>query len=189
MVGPSDSLPKRRFATSKICRHNFQRGCTPINHSLFWLEHPEESRHRIIKLIDDSFLHRDDRVVSDADVFRANFRAALGDVAITDAVVVLQIRDAILGIERMHFQRSGVHQEAGSDELVVFVMIAQHMANILAEKTLDALSEFLNAVNVFLHHCPRSVGIVWFSWLKWFDLFLDAEVPTDISHKISNRRK
>ena len=122
-------------------------------------------------------------------MFRANFRAALGDVAITDAVVVLQIRDAIFGIERMHFQRSGVQQEAGSDELVMLVMIAQHMANVLAEKTLDALSEFLYAIDVFLHHCPRSVGVIWFSWLKWFDLLLDAEVPTDIGHKISNRRK
>ena len=81
----------------------FRRGCRPINRSPFRFEHTEESRHRIIKLIDNAFLHRDDRVVSDADVFRANFRAALGDVAITDAVVVLQIRDAIFGIERMHF--------------------------------------------------------------------------------------
>ena len=178
----SDSLQPPRSADT-----TFWRGCTPSNRSLFWLEHPEESRHRIIKLIDDAFLHRNDRVVSDADVFRANFRAAFGDVAITEAVVVLQIRDAVFGIERMHFQRSGVHQEAGADELVMLVMVAQHMANILAEKTLDALSEFLNAINVFLHHCPRSVGVIWFSWLEWFDLLLDAEVPTDVGHKISNR--
>ena len=97
-VGPSDGLQLSRSAGTI-----FRRGCTPINRSFFRLEHPEESRHRIIKLIDDAFLHRDDRVVRDADVFRANFRAAFGDVAITDAVVVLQIRDAIFGIERMHF--------------------------------------------------------------------------------------
>lgn len=97
-VCPSDG-----FQISRSAGTIFRRGCTLISRSLFWLEHPEESRHRIIKLIDDAFLHRDNCVVGDADVFRANFRAALGDVAIADAVVVLQIRDAIFGIERMHF--------------------------------------------------------------------------------------
>ena len=47
------------------------------------------------------------------------FGAALGDVAVADAVLVLEVREAVRGVERMHLERRGVDEEARPDELVV----------------------------------------------------------------------
>ena len=41
---------------------------------------------------------------------------------------------------------------------LVLVVIAQHVAHVLAQKALDALPEFLHAVDVLLLHAPRAVG-------------------------------
>ena len=65
--------------------------------------------------------------------------------------------DAILRIERMHFERRGVDQKARADELLVLVMLAQNVAHVLAQEALDALAEFLHAVHVHLLHAPRAV--------------------------------
>ena len=43
----------------------------------------------IVEFIHDTFLKRNDRVVGDRDVFGTNFRAALGDVAETNALRLL----------------------------------------------------------------------------------------------------
>ena len=53
-------------------------------------------------------------------------------------------------VERMHLQRGGVDEKARPDELVVLVMIAQDVADVLAEEALDALPELLHAVHVLL---------------------------------------
>ncbi len=47
---------------------------------------PEDPRDRIVELVDDPFLERNDRVVGDVDVFGADLGAALGDVAVADSV-------------------------------------------------------------------------------------------------------
>src|SRR5262245_13752306 len=60
--------------------------------SLLLREHqPPQARQRVIVFIDHAFLERDDGVVGDGDVLGADLRAALGDVAQADAVVILQI--------------------------------------------------------------------------------------------------
>ena len=51
---------------------------------------------RIVVLVDDAFLERDDGVVGDGDVLRADVGTALGDVAVTDAVITLQLGGTIL---------------------------------------------------------------------------------------------
>ena len=56
----------------------------------------------------------------------------------------------------MHLERGDVNKKARPDELVVLVMIAQHMADILAKKTLDAFPEFLDAIDVLLLPSARS---------------------------------
>ena len=63
------------------------------------LEHPEEPGDRIIELINHPFLERDDRVVGDLDVFRADHGAALGDVAVADALGLLEVGYAIDGVQ------------------------------------------------------------------------------------------
>ncbi len=90
------------------------------------------------------------RVVGDLNAFRTNFGAAFGDVAITDSLRCSQFLDPVLGVERMHFQRGDVNQKSRADEFVVLAMVAQNMTNILAKKTLDAFSKFLDAIDVGL---------------------------------------
>src|SRR2546430_13115138 len=43
---------------------------------------------RVVPAVDDPFLHRDDRVVRDLYVFRADLGAALGDVAVPQALLL-----------------------------------------------------------------------------------------------------
>src|SRR5439155_21600588 len=45
-----------------------------------------EPDQRVVPAVDDALLHRDDRVVGDLDVFRADLGAALGDVAVAEAL-------------------------------------------------------------------------------------------------------
>ncbi len=49
----------------------------------------------IVELVDNPFLQRNDRVVRNRDVFRADLGAAFGDVAITDALRFLQVFQAV----------------------------------------------------------------------------------------------
>lgn len=168
---------------STHCVQNRARQC------LSRLEHPKQPRDWIVELVDDALLHWDDRIVGNADVLGADFRATLSNVAVSDAVALLEIAHAILGIQRVHLKRRVVHDEAGADEFIVLVMVAQDMADILAEETLDALSELLHSIDIHLEHRPRTICIVGLSRLERLDLLLDAEVPTDIGHQIPDGRE
>ena len=42
----------------------------------------------------------------------------------------------------------------------VQLMIAHHMADVLAKEALDALAEFLDAIDVALLHPPGAIGCV-----------------------------
>ena len=59
------------------------------------------------------------------------------------------------GVERVHLERRRVDEEARPDELLVHVVVAQHVANVLAEEALDALAELLHAIDVLLLPCAR----------------------------------
>src|SRR5271170_5503920 len=55
------------------------------------LEDPaEQAHHRIVVGVGDALLERDDGVVGDLDVLRADLGAALGDVAEADAALLLE---------------------------------------------------------------------------------------------------
>src|SRR5271168_4053715 len=58
--------------------------------------------HRIVFPVGHAFLHWDQRVVGDLDAFRADFGAALGDVAISEAVLFLRLVAPVEGVQRMH---------------------------------------------------------------------------------------
>ncbi len=58
----------------------------------------------------------------------------------------------------MHLERGHVDEKPRPDELVVLVMVAQHVAHILAQEALDALPELLDAIDVGLGDAPRTVG-------------------------------
>jgi hypothetical protein len=148
------------------------------------LEHPEQLRHRIKELVNHTLLQRDDGVVGDGDVLGAHLCAALGDVAVADAVFVFEVGDPVFGVEGVHFEGRGVDEEAGADELIVFVVVAEDVADILAEEALDALAELLDAVHVGLVHAPGAVGGVGLAGLEGLNAFLDVVVPGDVGDEV-----
>src|SRR5207247_2385718 len=124
-----------------------------------------------------TLLQGDDRVVRDRDVFRTNLCATFRDVAITDPLRLRELLDPVLCVQRMHFERCDVHEISGTNELLVQMMFSQDVAHVLTKETLDALSEFLNAINILLRHSPGSFGRIRLAWVELFDLFLYTEIP------------
>ena len=78
---------------------------------------------------------------------------------------------------------------ARSDELVEQPVLAQHVADVLAEKAFNALAELLDPLDVHLGHAPRAVGGIGRPRLKAPDALLGAEVPRDVGHEILDRRQ
>ena len=93
---------------------------------------------------------------------------------------VAQFIDPILGIQRMHLERGDVDQKARPDELIVHPMIAQHVTDILTEKTFDAFSKLLHAIDIRLLHAPGAVRRIWWTRLKGFDSLFNMKVPGNI---------
>ena len=89
----------------------------------------------------------------------------------------------------MHFQGSVEDEKSGPDKFVVFVVVAQDMAYVLTEETLNALSKLLHAFDVLLLHVPAAVSVVRFSRFEWFDFLLDPEVPRDVGDKVFQDRE
>src|SRR2546425_4422472 len=134
-----------------------QRRRRPRSSSWSEPQAPDEGPQRIVELVGDALLERDDGVVGDGDLLGADLRAALRDVAVSDSPRCLQLSPAVLGVERMHLEGGDVHEESRPHELLVLVVVAKDVANVLAEETLDALPELLDAVDVLLLHAPGSV--------------------------------
>src|SRR5438093_7247465 len=148
------------------------------------LQPSPDPTERIIKVVHYAFLQRNNCVIGDLNVFRANLCAALGDVAIADSLFVSQFVSTIFSIQRMHLQRSDVDQKPRSNESLVHLVIAQHVADVLAKKAFDAFTEFLHTIDVLLLHPPCAVGRIGASRLKWFDFLLYAKVPGDICDQV-----
>jgi hypothetical protein len=71
----------------------------------------------------------------------------------------------------------------------VEIVFAQDVADVLAEKTLNAFAELLHPVHILLIHTPGPVFMIRWTGFELFDLFLGAEIPRDIGRQISNERK
>src|SRR4051794_23947244 len=81
----------------------------------------EQLLQRIIVAIHDTFFKGNNGVIRDGDVLGADLGAALGDVAVTDAAGggavlprlgfgLFQLRQAVFGIEGVHFEGGGVNE-------------------------------------------------------------------------------
>src|SRR5882724_7455730 len=68
------------------------------------LEDAKQLLDRIVEAIGHALFERDDRVVSDGDALGAHLGATLGDVAVADALLLFQVRQAIFGVERVHLE-------------------------------------------------------------------------------------
>src|SRR5215510_4120591 len=80
----------------------------------------------------------------------------------------------------MHFQSGDAHEKAWAAELFSLRMIAQHVADILAEKAFNAFPEFLDAIDFALIHFPFSVD----RRRKRRNLFVDAVIPGDVGDQV-----
>src|ERR1700687_5108414 len=85
----------------------------------------------------------------------------------------------------MHFQAGDAHEEARATELLNFLVIAQHMAYILAKKALTAFAELLDAIDLALIHFPFDVR----PRGERRNLFVDAVIPRDVSNQILEYRE
>ena len=65
-------------------------GGLPVEPQTAQLNIRNKPAERIVELIHHALLQRNDRVVGDLDFFRTHLGAALGDVAVADAEIVLQ---------------------------------------------------------------------------------------------------
>src|SRR6185437_10910798 len=112
-----------------------------------------EPDQRVVLAVGDALLHRDQRVVRDLDVLGADLGAALGDVAEAQAVLLLRLLAPLTRVERVHVELGDAHQVARTGErLLVLLVIAHHVAGVLAQVALDALAELLRALDVHLGH-------------------------------------
>src|SRR5712691_4234735 len=141
--------------------------------------------HRIVEVVNHALFQRNDRVVGDVNVFGTDFGAALGDVAEADSKFVLQQLTSIQAVEWVHFQTRDANKEAWAPELFLLIVIAQHVANVLAEEALDALAKLLHAIDLALIHLPVHV------WLgcERRNLFVDAVIPGNVGDQILQHRK
>src|SRR6266581_2158749 len=140
----------------------------------------QEPTHWIVEIIYNSLFERNDRVVGDVDVFGTNFRAAFSDVAVADTELLFQQLGSIQTVKRMHFKPRHAHKESRPAELFLLVVIAQHVANVLAQKAFDALAKLLHAIDFALIHLPLNI----WSRLEGRNLFVNAIVPRNIGNEI-----
>ena len=117
---------------------------------------------RVVELGYNPLLERNDRVVGDVDVLRADLGAALGDVAEAEPALLLDAAPA------RSFVSSGCISSAArrtkkrgpGERWLVLVVVADDVADVLAQEALDALVEFLDAVDVLLVHAVLAVGLL-----------------------------
>src|SRR5262249_40870478 len=122
-------------------------------------ELPQQPDDRIQR-IGRPLLQGNDPVVGDVDVLGADLGAALGDVAEPDARVVLDEAGAIARVQRMHVEAGQLDEEARTGERALLVLvIANDVADVLAQEALDAFVELLDAIDVLLHHPVGAVGL------------------------------
>ena len=136
-----------------------------------------------------ALFERNDRVLGNRDRLRTYLPATSGDVAVTDVVLVPQIADPVFGVERMHFECSGINEQTRTDKFVVLVVFPQDVAHVLTEKALDALAKLLHALDVGLLDAPCAIGCVGWAGLELLDRLLGPEIPRDIRDQIAYDRK
>src|SRR5260370_42028129 len=141
---------------------------------------PEQHSHGIVKLVDHALFERDDGVVGDVNVLRANLSTTLGDIAIAQAKLILQQAGAVATVERMHFQASDSNEEARAGELLLLVVFAKNMADVLAKKTFDALSKLLHAIHIELGDFPGHAG----ARFESRNFAVDTIVPRNVGDKV-----
>src|SRR5215468_6577831 len=135
----------------------FSSNMLPSSRPSALLEEAKEPHERIVRVVHHPLLERDDRVIGDGNALRAHLGAAFRDVAIADPERLLQGGPPVLHVQRMHLEPGHVDEEARADEPILQPVLAQDVADVLAQEALDALAELLHAIDVPLGHAPAPV--------------------------------
>src|ERR687897_485794 len=114
------------------------------------------------------------------DVDRADLGAALGYVAVPEAVVLLEVGKPVGLVHGVHLQPLVPDEEAWSCELRVLVVGSQDVADILAHKALDALLRFVEALDILLVHGEGSL----LAGLERLDALGHLVVPGDVGDQV-----
>jgi hypothetical protein len=145
----------------------------------------KEHGERVVKFVHHALLEWDDGIVRDSNLLGTNFRTTFGYIAETEAELILEQASAVAAVERMHFEAGDSNEEAWTGELFLFVVFAKDVTDVLAEKTFDALTELLHAVDIELGNFP-------FDSLARFergDFPVDTVIPGNVGDKIFDSRE
>src|SRR5450631_3017962 len=85
----------------------------------------------------------------------------------------------------MHFESGDSNKETRPAEVLHVFMFAKNVADVLTQKTLDAFTELLHAINIRLVHFPIGSR----PWRKRRNLFVYAVVPGDVRDQIFDHGK
>src|SRR5260221_13234523 len=110
-----DPRPGRRLAAAKL---------------------PQGPLERVGELVGDALLQGDYRVVGDLDVLRADFGAALREVAVADPPGVLQVLAPVGVVHRVHLEAGGPHEVPRAHERPLGLVVAEDVADVLTEEAL-----------------------------------------------------
>ena len=83
-----------------------------------------------------------------------------------------QVAEAVCGVDRIHLQRGGIHEEARADEFVVHVVVAQHVATSWHRKHSMHLRNSCGAVDIGLCHAPGPSAASGLRGLNFLIVFL-----------------
>src|SRR5216684_8162452 len=97
--------------------------------------------HDRIEVVGHPLFHGNDGVVRDVDVLGADLGAALGDIAEPDAGLLAHELGAVAGVEWVHLEPRDLDEEARTREELIEIMVADDMAEVLAQEGLDAIVE------------------------------------------------
>src|SRR5947209_4585847 len=94
-------FPAPAPTTTRPRRLTLAPSCPTVRSPLARPEEPEQPGERVVELVHHPFLEGDDGVVRDGDVLRAHPGTTLGDVAVADALIVFQVLEPVLGVQRV----------------------------------------------------------------------------------------
>src|SRR3990172_8868191 len=136
--GP-DHLPSA--GASKWPPHSPNRGHSVSSSHSELAQGPDDG---VVVLGHDALLERNDGVVGDVDVLGADLGAAFRDVAEPETRLEPGEVLAVVGVQRVHVQLRQPHEEARAGEgRLVLLVVADDVADVLAQEALDALAELL----------------------------------------------
>lgn len=125
---------------------------------LFVMDHPYALQYacdRVVVIVCNPFFEGNYRVIGYMDMFWANFGATFGDIAHSYSGLSVKLLPTVEVVHGVHFERSDTHHLTWAKKNIFTFVLAENVANILAEKAFNAFAELLDAIHVLLQHIKR----------------------------------